>query len=89
MIKPWPLARNPHLGDDQFHRDDFTIDYTARTVTCPNGVTTHITRTGNATFGARCRGCPSDHAAPQQRPARRCYVCDHDQHLAAARARLA
>ena len=28
LIKPWPTHRNPNLGDDQFHRDDFTIDYT-------------------------------------------------------------
>ena len=38
VIKPWPLRRNPNLSHDQFGRDDFTIDYTARTVTCPNGV---------------------------------------------------
>ena len=36
VIKPWPTARNPYLDDDQFRRDDFRIDYTARTVTCPN-----------------------------------------------------
>ena len=36
VIKPWPTARNPYLDDDQFRRDEFRIDYTARTVTCPN-----------------------------------------------------
>lgn len=30
IIKPWPLGRNPKLGDDQFRRDDFAINYTAR-----------------------------------------------------------
>jgi hypothetical protein len=58
LIKPWLFARNPNLDDDQFNRDDFDIDYTARTVTCPNGITTHITDRGNATFGTKCRGCP-------------------------------
>jgi len=36
LINPWPLSQNANPGDDQFNRDDFTIDYTARTVTCPN-----------------------------------------------------
>ena len=58
IIKPWPLARNPNLGADQFHRDDFTIDYTARTVTCPNGITVTIAAKGTADFGPRCIGCP-------------------------------
>ena len=65
-------AARPHRGDqavadrpqpaisddDQFHRDDFRIDYTARTVTCPAGITVTITANGNATFGAALRGCP-------------------------------
>ena len=80
-------ARNPKLGDDQFHRDDFTIDYRARTVTCPNG---HHRRrsppTAHAMFGR---------AAPAARCASRCTatrngrvfsVSDHDELLAAARA---
>ena len=58
IIKPWPLARNPNLGNDQFTRDDFTIDYTARTVTCPNGNTVPIAARGAADFGPRCTGCP-------------------------------
>jgi len=58
LIKPWPLARNKHLGDDQLNRDDFIIDYIARTVNCPNGTTTHITDKGSATFGTKCQGCP-------------------------------
>ena len=86
IIKPWPLARNPNLGADQFARDDFSIDYQARTVTCPNGVTTHITEHGNATFGARCRGCPLRTRCTTAKTGRSFHVGDHDQILAAARA---
>lgn len=86
VIKPWPLRRNPNLGDDQFCRDDFAIDYQARTVTCPNGVTTHITERGNATFGVRCRGCPLRTRCTASRDGRSFQVGEHDQILAAARA---
>ena len=86
VIKPWPTVRNPHLDDDQFHRDDFRIDYTARTVTCPNDVTVTIARRGTATFGARCTGCPLRSRCTANRNGRLFHVSDHDQLLAAARA---
>jgi IS5 family transposase len=86
IIKPWPLARNPNLGPDQFHRDDFTVDYQARTVTCPAGQTVHITAHGNATFGVRCRACPSRHRCTSSATGRGFHVDDHDELLAAARA---
>ncbi len=86
-IKPWPLARNPKLGDDQFGRDDFIIDYAARTVTCPNQITTHISRTGTATFGAKCRSCPIRSRCTSAKNGKMFYVSKHDQHLAANRAR--
>jgi IS5 family transposase len=86
-IKPWPLARNPKLGDDQFARDDFIIDYTTLTVTCPNQITTHISRTGTATFGAKCRGCPIRSRCTSAKNGKMFYVTKHDQHLAANRAR--
>jgi IS5 family transposase len=57
-IKAIPLRRNPKLGADQFNRDDFVINHHTRTVSCPGGHTVAISRTGSATFGARCRGCP-------------------------------
>ena len=44
VIKPWPTVRNRFLDDVQFHRDDFRVDYTARTVTCPNGHTVTTAR---------------------------------------------
>jgi hypothetical protein len=40
-----------------FTVDDFTVDHTARTATCPAGITKNISATGVATFKAACRGC--------------------------------
>jgi IS5 family transposase len=87
VIKPWPLHRNPNLGDDQFVRDDFTIDYQQRLVTCPNGVTTHITDAGTATFGAKCRGCPVRSRCTSATDGKTFTVTEHDQLLAENRAR--
>ena len=55
VIKPWPLRPAVEGG---FSIDDFTVDEDAGTVTCPNGLTTRITRTRIAAFKARCRACP-------------------------------
>jgi IS5 family transposase len=86
IIKPWPLARNPKLGDDQFDRDDFAIDYEARTVTCPEGQTVRITARGNATFGVRCHTCPSRQRCTSAANGRGFTVTGHDELLATARA---
>ena len=86
VIKPWPQPRNTNLGDDQFHRDDFTIDYTARNVTCPNGVTVTISKTGAASFGPRCVGCPLRTRCTSAVNGKTFKLGDHDQLLATARA---
>lgn len=86
VIKPWPLARNPKLGADQFHRDDFTVDHQARTVTCPEGNTVHITTGGAAVFGVRCRGCPARSRCTSAVDGKTFRVTEHDQLLATARA---
>jgi len=86
VIKPWPLARNPRLGNDQLHRDDFTIDYQAGTVTCPQGETVAITPTGNAVFGIRCRECPLRSRCTASQTGKTFKVTEHDQLLARARA---
>src|SRR5690606_18859707 len=86
-IKPWPLTRNRFLGDDQFNRDDFTIDYTARTVTCPNGISVSISPKGNATFGARCDSCPLRSRCTASKTGKHFLVAQYDQLLAGARAR--
>jgi hypothetical protein len=86
VIKPWPLARNPKLGADQFRRDDFTVDHQARAVTCPEGHSVHITPSGAATFGTRCRACPSRGRCTSAVDGKTFKITDHDQLLASARA---
>ena len=49
VIKPGPLHRPVEGG---FTLDDFTVDETARTVTCPAGITRPVTARRNVTFGA-------------------------------------
>ncbi len=55
VIKPIPLR---HTVPDGFTMDDFAIDTTAGTVTCPAGQTVAIAPHGGAKFGARCASCP-------------------------------
>jgi hypothetical protein len=86
IIKPWPLARNPKLGPEQFHRDDFTVDHLAGTVTCPAGVTVAITAAGNAIFGARCKACPARHRCTSATDGKTFKITEHDHLLATARA---
>jgi IS5 family transposase len=86
VIKPWPTARNPYLDDDQFRRDDYRIDYTARTVTCPNGITVSIAAKGTAAFGSRCVGCPLRSRCTASSTGTTFTVTEHDELLAAARA---
>jgi IS5 family transposase len=85
IIKPWPLARNPKLGPDQFTRDDFSIDHIARTVTCPNAKTIPIAPKGTANFGPRCHGCPLRSRCTTNKEGRVINVGDHDRLLADAR----
>jgi hypothetical protein len=54
VVKPAPLRSAVPGG---FTVDDFTVDDTARTVTCPAGATRDITRAGNAIFDTACRSC--------------------------------
>lgn len=86
VIKPWPLAPNPKLSTDQFHRDDFTVDYQNRMVTCPQGQSVHITTGGAAIFGTRCRGCAARSRCTSAVDGKTFKVTDHDHLLAAARA---
>jgi hypothetical protein len=54
VIKPPPLR--PAV-DGGYTLDDFTIDETAGTVTCPAGITVSITARRNARFGRCCDDC--------------------------------
>jgi len=82
IIKPIPLR--PALPGG-FTLDDFTIDQAAGTVTCPNGVSRRITRTGNAVFGTACRGCPLRTRCTHSRDGRTLHLHDHEALLRAAR----
>lgn len=55
VIKPIPV---PTVVPGGFTYDDFEIDLTARTATCPAGHTKRIPRCGRVNFSALCRGCP-------------------------------
>ena len=83
MIKPIPLQAAIPGG---FTIDDFTVNTTAATITCPNGITTRISAHGNATFGAKCRGCPLRERCTTATRGRYVYVNEHHDLLAAARA---
>jgi Transposase DDE domain len=83
VIKPLPLAPPIPGGYD---RDDFTIDYEAATVTCPNNHTVTISPRGNASFGRRCNTCPLRARCTTDKAGRSLHIGEHDQLLAAARA---
>ncbi|HEX6660098.1 MAG TPA: IS1182 family transposase [Ilumatobacter sp.] len=82
-IKPIPLKPAVVGG---FTIDDFTIDTTAMTATCPNRITTRISRNGNATFGAKCRGCPLRQRCTTSTHGRHVKIHEHHDLMAAARA---
>jgi len=81
-IKPIPLQ--PAVPDG-FTIDEFTVDTTAGTVTCPQGITVSITRRGNAVFGPRCRGCPLRHRCTSSKQGRTLRLHPHHDLMAAAR----
>ena len=82
-IKPIPLKPAVPAG---FTIDDFTIDTAARTATCPNQITTHITDHGSANFGAKCRGCPLRQRCTTSATGRTLKIHEHHDLMAAARA---
>ncbi len=82
LIKPIPLR---HAIPGGFDRDDFTVDHAMHTVTCPAGVTVVISPKGNATFGAKCRGCVLRHRCTNSREGLHLTLHPHDDELTAAR----
>jgi transposase len=82
VIKPAPLRPAVENG---FTLDDFTVDETAGTVTCPNGVTRHITARRHVTFGAACRTCPLRARCTTSNRGRKLHLHDHDPLLRQAR----
>ena len=82
LIKPLPLHAAVPGG---FTSDDFIVDTTANTVTCPNGVTVAIAPRGTATFGTLCRGCPKRARCTTSPNGRQVKVSPHHDLLVAAR----
>jgi IS5 family transposase len=81
-VKPAP-ARSFIPGG--FTVDDFTVDHVAGTATCPNGLTRRISRTGVATFGVACAGCPLRSRCTRRRDGKTLRIGPHDARLRAAR----
>lgn len=82
VIKPIPLRAAVPGG---FTLDNFAVDEPAGTVTCPNGLTRHITRTRKATFGAACRSCPLRADCTTSPGGRKLTLHRHEALLRAAR----
>src|SRR5436190_19198125 len=83
VIKPGPLKPAVEGG---FTTDDFTVDTAARTVTCPAGITRHLTARNAVIFGAACRSCPLRQGCTTSKDGRTLHLHEHDSLLRAARA---
>ena len=74
-MKPWSIK--PAVADG-FTLDDFTVDETAGTATCPNRVTRKITLTRSVTFGVACRDCPLRSRCTTSKAGRGLQLHEHD-----------
>jgi hypothetical protein len=83
VIKPGPLRPAVPGG---FTLDDFTLDETAGTITCPAGITRTMTRTRTVTFGAACAGCPLRPRCTTRKDGRSMTIHPHEHLLREARA---
>jgi IS5 family transposase len=83
VIKPPPLRPAVAGG---YTLDDFAIDETAGTVTCPNGTTVQITTRRNARFGRHCTSCSLRSRCTTAARGRVIALHPHHRLLAAARA---
>lgn len=82
VIKPKPVRPAVEGG---FTVDDFTVDQTAGTVTCPNQLTRTITPSRYAVFGAACRTCPLRQRCTTSKDGRTIRLHPHDTLLRQAR----
>jgi hypothetical protein len=82
VIKPLPL-RTPVPGG--FTSDDFTIDFDARTVTCPASHTLPIRPSGGVAFERYCRSCPLVSRCTTAVRGRKLTIHTHEQSLRVAR----
>jgi IS5 family transposase len=83
LVKPAPTRS---VVPDGFTVDDFTVDHTNRTATCPAAVIRNISRTGYATFGAACRGCRLRERCTTSATGKSLRIRPHDALQRAARA---
>ncbi len=81
-IKPHPTSRAVPGG---FHRDDFTVDEDAGTVTCPAGQVVAITPRRNAVFGTRCTDCSLRSRCTNSRHGKKLTLTAHDAQLVESR----
>jgi IS5 family transposase len=77
-IKPWPTTPAVPAG---FEREDFVVDESAGTATCPAGHTVSITPSRHAVFGVRCRGCPLRERCTTSKAGRTLHLNPHDSEL--------
>jgi Transposase DDE domain/Transposase domain (DUF772) len=82
VIKPTPLRPAVAGG---FTTDDFTVEETAGTATCPNGVTRRITGTRAVVFGVACRACPLRQQCTTSKTGRTLHLHPHHALLRTAR----
>jgi IS5 family transposase len=82
-VKPAPLRAAVAGG---FTVDDFTVDDTTRTVTCPAGASRNITPAGNAIFHSACRGCALRARCTNSATGKTLHLRPHDALQRAARA---
>jgi hypothetical protein len=71
--------------DGGFTVDDFTIDESAGTGTCPAGHTRPITKARSVSFGSRCRDCPLRAQCTTSKTGRTLNLHDRDALLRKAR----
>ena len=76
IIKPMPLSRAVPGG---FTVDDFTIDETLKTVTCPAGIVRPISPKGRVSFGSSCKTCPLMSQCTKAKTGRKLVIQAHDR----------
>ena len=84
FIKPMPL-RPATDTPDAFTIDDFDIDTTAGTVSCPGGHTVTITPAGTARFTSRCNACPLQARCTRAKAGKILHIHPNHDQLAQAR----
>jgi len=75
MVKPWPTKPAVPGG---FQIEDFSVDETNNSVTCPAGVTRPLTPSRSVTFGVACRACPLRARCTTAKDGRSVTIHEHD-----------